>query len=73
MGIKAQRRKPVTGLKALMSEPAVTLDDLNPSGRVRIHGEIWNAISISGNINTGEKVRVREVKNLILYVEHMNV
>jgi membrane-bound serine protease (ClpP class) len=73
MGIKAQRRKPVTGIKALVGETAFSLDELNPSGRVRIHGEIWNAISISGMINIGEMVRVTEVKNLTLYVEHMNV
>jgi membrane-bound serine protease (ClpP class) len=73
MGIKAQRRKPVTGIKALVGEPALTLDELNPSGRVSIHGEIWNAVSISGMISTAEQVRVTEVKNLILYVEHMRV
>ena len=73
MGIKAQRRKPVTGIKALVGETAYTLDELNPSGRVSIHGEIWNAVSISGMINTGEQVRVTEVKNLILYVENMRV
>ena len=73
MGIKAQRRKPVTGIKALVGETAFTLDELNPSGRVRIHGEIWKAISTSGMINVGEKVCVTEVKNLTLYVEHMNV
>jgi len=73
MGIKAQRRKPVTGIKALVGETAITLDELNPSGKVRIHGEIWNAISISGVINIEEKVRVTDVKNLILYVEHKNV
>jgi membrane-bound serine protease (ClpP class) len=73
MGIKAQRRKPVTGIKALVGETAFTLDELNPSGRVGIHGEIWNAVSISGTINIGERVRVTEVKNLILYVELTNV
>jgi membrane-bound serine protease (ClpP class) len=73
MGIKAQRRKPVTGIKALVGETAITLDELNPSGKVRIHGEIWNAISISGMIRIEERVRVRDVKNLTLYVEHMNV
>jgi membrane-bound serine protease (ClpP class) len=73
MGLKAQRRKPVTGIKALVGETAVTLDELNPSGRVRIHGEIWNAVSNSGMINIGEQVRVTEVKNLVLYVEQMSV
>ena len=72
MGLKAQSRKPVMGINALVSETAETLDTLNLSGRVLIHGEIWNAVSISGMINRGEKVRVREVKNLTLYVEHMN-
>jgi membrane-bound serine protease (ClpP class) len=72
MGIKAQRRKPVMGMDALVGETAVTLEVLNPSGIVGIHGEIWNALSISGMIHMGEKVRVKEVKNLTLYVEHMN-
>ncbi len=73
MGIKAQRRKPVTGIKALVGETAFTLDELNPSGRVSVHGEIWNAVSITGMINPGEQVSVTEVKNLVLYVEHMSV
>jgi membrane-bound serine protease (ClpP class) len=72
MGLKAQSRKPVMGINALVSETAETLDTLNLSGRVLIYGEIWNAVSISGIINSGEKVRVREVKNLTLYVEHRN-
>jgi len=72
MGLKAQRRKPVMGIDALVSETAETLDTLNLTGKVLIHGEIWNAVSISGIINRGEKVRVREVKNLTLYVEQMN-
>jgi membrane-bound serine protease (ClpP class) len=72
MGLKAQRRKPVTGIKAMVGETALTLDELNPSGRVRMNGEIWNAVSITGMVNIGEPVRVKEVKNLTLYVEHLN-
>jgi membrane-bound serine protease (ClpP class) len=70
MGIKAQRRKPVTGIDAMVGETALAIDELNPSGRVTILGEIWNAVSVSGIINIGERVRVKEVKNLTLYVEH---
>ena len=73
MGIKAQRRKPVTGIDGMMGESAETIETLNPAGRVRIHGEIWNAVSISGSIGKGEKVRVTELKNLTLYVENMNI
>ena len=72
MGIKAQRSKPVTGIEAMEGETAVAFDELNPSGRVRIHGEIWNAISTSGMIHQGEKLRVKEVKNLTLYVERLD-
>jgi len=71
MGLKAQRRKPVTGIEALVGETAVALDALNPSGRVRIHGEIWNAFSISGMVDSGERLKVKQVKDLTLYVEHL--
>jgi membrane-bound serine protease (ClpP class) len=73
MGLKAQRGKPLTGIESLPGETGETLDPLNPSGRVRMHGEIWNAVSVSGIVNRGEKVRVKEVKNLTLYVELINV
>jgi len=72
MGLKAQRSKPVTGIEAMEDETAVAFDELNPSGRVSIHGEIWNAISISGMLHKGEKLRVKEVKNLTLYVERLD-
>jgi membrane-bound serine protease (ClpP class) len=69
MGIKAQRRKPVTGIDALVGETVIAFDELNPSGRVRIQGEIWNAVSVSGPAHVGEKLRITQVKNLTLYVE----
>jgi membrane-bound serine protease (ClpP class) len=72
MGLKAQRGKPVTGMASMLGETAEAFDTLNPAGRVRMRGEIWNAISISGMVNKGEKVRVREIKNLTLYVEYLN-
>ena len=37
-----------------------------------MHGEIWNAESVSGLINKGEKIRVIGIKNLKLYVELFN-
>ena len=72
MGLKAQRRKPVIGIESMLGETAETIDALNPEGKVRMLGEIWNAVSVSGMISKGEKVRVKEVKNLTLYVEHLN-
>jgi membrane-bound serine protease (ClpP class) len=72
MGLRALRRKPVMGINSMLGETAEAFELLNPSGRVLFQGEIWNAISISGMVPKGEKLRVKEIKNLILYVEHMN-
>jgi membrane-bound serine protease (ClpP class) len=69
LGIKAQRRKPVSGPEAMMGTIAETLDELDPAGTVTLQGEIWNAESISGKIDKGERVRVKEMRNLKLYVE----
>jgi membrane-bound serine protease (ClpP class) len=72
MGLKAQRAKPVMGLESMLGETAETFDTLNPVGKVLFHGEIWNAVSISGNLDKGEKVRVTKVKHLTLYVEQLS-
>jgi len=72
LGIKAQRAKPVTGIEGMIGETGESLEALNPVGRVHVHGETWNAESVKGMINKGEKIRVTGVKNLKLYVESVN-
>lgn len=72
MGLKAQREKPVTGIDGMIGETGEALDALDPSGRVQVHGETWNAISHTGNINKGEKVRILQVKGLTIFVEQIN-
>jgi membrane-bound serine protease (ClpP class) len=42
--------------------------DLEPAGRIFVHGEIWEART-SGKIPKGTRVRVREVDGLTLVVE----
>ena len=69
LGIKAQRRKVVTGPEALIGDTGEVMDILAPTGTVKVQGETWNAESIAGNISPGEKVRIKEMKNLKLYVE----
>lgn len=68
-GIRAQRLKPVTGLDALIGSTGEVLDTLSPNGTIRVQGEIWNASSLGGTIEKGEKVRIKEMKQFILYVE----
>jgi membrane-bound serine protease (ClpP class) len=70
-GLRAQRAKPVTGIEAMVGETGETLDILNPSGNILVHGEIWNAESVEGQIGQGEKIRVIAVKHLKLIVGHL--
>ncbi|HUZ61772.1 MAG TPA: nodulation protein NfeD [Hanamia sp.] len=69
MGLRAQRTKPVSGANELIGQTAVTLSDLDPSGQVSVMGEIWRAISLSDTINVNEKVIIKEIKDLTLYVD----
>ena len=69
LGIKAQRRKVVNGLEALIGDTGEVMELLAPTGTVKVQGEVWNAESITGTINPGEKVRIKQMKHLKLYVE----
>ena len=71
-GLRAQRRKVVTGIEGLVGVVGKSLDTLDPAGTVMVEGEIWNAESIAGPISKGETVRVTAMKNLKLYVEKIN-
>ena len=72
MGLRAQRRTPLIGIESMAGQTAETLDSLEPGGKVLIRGEIWNAVSSSGFIPKGEKVRIMEVRELVLFVEHIH-
>ncbi|MGI8634369.1 MAG: NfeD family protein, partial [Segetibacter sp.] len=67
--IKAQKAKPVTGKEGIIGEEGEALAMLRPSGMVRVHGELWKAESVSGNIGQGQRVRVTAITNLTLQVE----
>jgi membrane-bound serine protease (ClpP class) len=69
MGLRAQRAKPVSGENAMIGQTAVTLTALDPHGQVSLMGEIWSAISLSQKININQKVIIKEVKELTLYVQ----
>ncbi len=70
MGIRAQRRKPVTGMEGIVGELGEAITELNPDGQVRIHGEIWNAVSLDGKLKKGTTVRVDQVKDLRIAVRN---
>ncbi len=67
-GIKAQRRKPATGIEGIIGEIGDAISDLEPEGQIRVHGEVWNAESLDGNLSKGTKVKITRVSNLKLIV-----
>ena len=72
MGLRAQRTKPVLGDSSMIGKTAVTIGNIDIQGQVQIMGETWNAISLAGKINANEKVIVKEIKGLTLYVQPLN-
>src|SRR5664279_1049742 len=71
MGIKAQWLKPATGANAMIGSKGEAINLIDPDGMIKINGEMWNAISLSGKISAGENVIVKEIKDLTLYVERV--
>ena len=71
-GLRAQRRKVVTGAEAMTGATGEVIEMLDPNGIVKLNGEIWAAESVSGTIAKGEKVKVRERKSLKLFVEKVD-
>jgi membrane-bound serine protease (ClpP class) len=64
---RAQRRKPITGREGMVGERGTALTDLEPSGRVFVHGAYWEAES-SERIERGAAVVVDKVDGLRLRV-----
>ncbi len=70
-GIKAQMRKPTTGVEGLVDETGEAITELNPEGQVLVHGEYWNAESLDGLIAKGTKVKVIQIQNLKIKVRKL--
>jgi membrane protein implicated in regulation of membrane protease activity len=56
-----KRRKPVIGAEALVGAVATATTALDPDGRVRVQGELWQARSEPAAA-TGERVVIRAVE-----------
>lgn len=69
IGLRAQRKIPVTGIEGMVGETGEALEALDPLGTVRAHGEIWQAESVSGPVQAGQRVRVVQIRGLTLLVE----
>jgi membrane-bound serine protease (ClpP class) len=65
---KSHLSKPRTGIQGLIGEIGVVRESLVPEGKVFVHGELWKAVS-KNPIQTGARVRVVNIVNLVLEVE----
>jgi membrane-bound serine protease (ClpP class) len=70
LGLAAQRLRTTTGAEGLLGERGTALSAISPDtpGQVRVHGEIWRAIS-RAPIEVGRGVRATAVDGLTLVVE----
>ena len=56
---------------SMVGSRGIAEDRLDPSGYIRVHGELWKADVMGGSrsIGKGEKVTVRGIRGLTLLVE----
>jgi membrane-bound serine protease (ClpP class) len=59
--------RPRIGVEALAGAEGVAMTDCRPSGRVRVHGEVWRAVCLEG-VAAGDPVVVVAVSDLTLEV-----
>jgi membrane-bound serine protease (ClpP class) len=71
MGIRAQRRKPVTGIEGMIGARGTTVSELHPGGQIRVRGEIWSAQTSGDPLPSGTPVVVERVEGLLLTVRRI--
>ena len=69
LALKSQRMPAVTGMEGMLTEVGEALTPIGPGqpGTVRVHGEVWRAVS-DEHIARGDRVRVAHVEGLTLTV-----
>jgi membrane-bound serine protease (ClpP class) len=72
IAVRARRHKIVTGEQGLIGEIGIAQSPLAPTGKVFVHGELWDAVA-SVQIPAGERVVVRQVDGFILRVDPLTV
>lgn len=68
LAARVRARPVVSGREELPGTIGEVLDDFTGEGRIRVHGEVWQARS-SAPLRRGQKVRVNAVQGLTLEVE----
>jgi len=70
LGLRAQKKRVVTGAEGLIGELGRAHTALDPDGTVAVHGEFWKATSLEGSaIEAGTPIEVMQVAGLQLLVQ----
>ncbi len=68
--VRARANKVVTGSAGMLGEAGVAITALAPAGKVRVHGEYWDAVAPEGSrVEAGSKVLVTSIQGLQLAVK----
>jgi len=68
LALRSHRKKVVSGKEELLNSEAVAMQDFDHQGQVKLHSEIWQAVSDSP-VQAGQRVRVTGIEGLILSVQ----
>ena len=68
LALRAHRNKVETGSEGMVGEIGTAVTALDPSGKVFVHGEYWDAVAPQ-SIPAGSLVRATGLKGLVLNVE----
>jgi membrane-bound serine protease (ClpP class) len=66
--VRAQRTPVAMGPQAMVGRSGVALSSLEPTGQVRVNGEVWSAVVEDEPITAGESVEVAGVEGVTLRV-----
>ncbi len=66
--LRARRNRVITGREGMIGEIGIARTQLEPAGKVFVHGELWNAVART-SVAQGTRVRVSGVDGLQLIVE----
>ena len=65
--MRARRSAQVSGLDAMLKETAVVQEDFSKQGLVRVHGELWQAVT-EQPVRKGQLVSIKAIKGLNLLI-----
>jgi len=68
LALRARRNRVTTGREGMIGEIGIARTQLEPAGKVFVHGELWNAVAKT-TVPLGARVRVSGIDGLQLIVE----